>query len=208
MALMVASLSLVMAACGSDKDDEPADGGEKDYLEVTLDGDTKRVEFPKGYGIYIAMDGFKDASGKDMTLFSLGGSVSLGRIGTLTMPIAVYTYKSDFNMTPGSYSFRPIRNAGEVLFDDWWLFFFDEEDIKKPFETAICLDSSGSEYYSSSGNLNVKSVKSCQISFHGIRADAYTIEATFTSKLVNKDNKNDKKDFTGKFSLTYAPEDD
>ena len=204
MAMIIAVITLGMASCGSE-DDEP-ESSDIDYLEVTVNGETKTIEFPKGFGLYLENTGFADASGKEMSLLMLGGSVVLGRIGTLTMPIAVYTYKS------GTYNFRPITKFSDSPYtffdDDWWQFVYEHDDIKKPFETAILIESSGSEYYSANGSLKVNSVKQCQISFQGKKSEAYTIEATFTSKLVNKNDKNDKKDCTGKFSLTISPDDD
>ena len=204
VAMMMATLSLGLTACGDDND-EP-DGGDNDYFEVTIDGNTKKVESPKGFDIYL--DAGKDKSGKEMTFFNAAG-LSLGRIGTVEMPIAVYTFKSDFNMKTGTYSFRPITNAGEEIIDDWWNFIYEDDDVKKTFETAMCLTTTDyTDYYSSNGTLNVKSIKKCQVTFQGIKAEGYTIEATFSCKLVKEKDKSNTKECTGRFRLTYFPEDD
>lgn len=208
VAMLMAVMTVGLSACGSDDDDEP-DIGDIDFIELTIDGITKRADYPKGIG-NITTDGYKDASDKEMSLFNLTG-YDFGRMGDIIMPIAVYTYKSDFNMKTGSYGFRQIKNTGpDVLFEhDWWIFVYEEDDIKKPFETAIWYTAStGEEYYSNSGMLNVKSVKPTKLSLLGIPSDGYIIEATFSCKLVNENNKSDIKDCNGRFSLTYCPEDD
>lgn len=203
MAVMTAGLT----ACGDDND-EPESENENDYIEFTIDGTSKTIELPKGL-FNLNLDGYKDKAGKEMTFFNVSG-FELGRIGTIMMPIALYTYKSDFNMKTGSYSFRQIKNTGDdLLFDhDWWIFFYEDEDYKKPFETAIWLTSSNNEYYSINGSINVKSIKPTTFTFEGIKGNGYTIEAAFSCTLANENDKNDTKNCSGKFRLTYLPEDD
>ena len=77
MAMIIAVITLGMASCGSE-DDEP-ESSDIDYLEVTVNGETKTIEFPKGFGLYLENTGFADASGKEMSLLMLGGTVVLGR---------------------------------------------------------------------------------------------------------------------------------
>lgn len=205
VAMMMAVMLPGLTACGSD--DEP-ENGDVDFIELTIDGNTKKNEYPQGIG-NILVDGFKDASNKDMSLFNLTG-YSFGRMGDIEMPIAVYTYKSDFNMKTGTYRFRAIKNMGEdIIFDDWWNFVYEDEDIKKPFETALWYTSSSNiDYISSSGTLNIKSIKSTKVSILGISGEGYAIEGNFTCTLVNENDKSDIKNCTGRFRLTYCPEDD
>ena len=204
-AMMMAVMTLGLTACGSD-DDEP-ESGDLDYFEVTIDGNTKTLELPVGLGIVTYMSGYKDANGKEMSLVHSEG-LGLGRMGNIMMPFAVYTYKSDFNMKAGTYSFRPITNAGEVIFDDWWNFMFEEDDVKKPFETAINLTVDGKEYYSTIGTLKVTSIDKRQVTILGQKTEGYLIKATFTCTLAKEKDKSDTKECNGRFSLTYFPEDD
>jgi len=202
MALMTAGLT----ACGDDSDEPDGENG-NDYIEFTIDGTSKTIELPKGFNASI--DGYKDKNGKEMSFFNISG-FELGRVGSIMMPIAVYTFRSDFNMKTGSYSFRHIKNIGDdLMFDhDWWIFLYEEDNFKKPFETAIWLTSSNNEYYSINGTMDVKSIKPVTFTFEGIKGNGYTIEATFTCTLANENDKNDTKACTGKYRLTYTPEDD
>lgn len=208
VAMMMAVMTAGLTACGNDNDDEPEGDNVNDYIEFTIDGTSKTIELPKGL-FNVNMDGYKDKDGKDMTFFNISG-LGLGRIGTVMMPIALYTYRSDFNMKTGSYSFRHIKNIGDDMFfdHDWWIFFYEDEDVKKPFETAIWLTSSNNEYYSINGTMNVKSIKPSTFTFEGIKGNGYTIEASFSCTLANENDKNDTKNCTGKYKLTYLPEDD
>lgn len=208
VAMMMAVMLPGLTACGSD-DDEP-DSGDVDFFELTIDGNTKKNEYPQGIG-NILLDGYKDASNKEMSLFNMTG-YSFGRMGDIEMPIAVYTYKSDFNMRTGTYSFRAITKFSDSPYTykeaDWWKFVYEEEDIKKPFETAIWYTSSGNDYYSCNGTLNIKSIKSTKVSILGISGEGYAIEANFSCTLVNENDKSDIMDCKGRFRLTYCPEDD
>ena len=116
VAMMMAVMTAGLTACGNDSDDEPEGDNVNDYIEFTIDGTSKTIELPKGL-FNVNMDGYKDKDGKDMTFFNISG-LGLGKTGTVMMPIALYTYRSDFNMKTGSYSFRHIKNIGDdMLFD-------------------------------------------------------------------------------------------
>ena len=103
---LMAVFPLSFVSCGDDDEEETKATYTIDYLEVTIDGTTKKVEI-MAYSCYT---GHEDKDGNHMEVISADGH-PIGRLGTISAPIAVYQYKSDFDMKPGSYIMKTGRYA-------------------------------------------------------------------------------------------------
>lgn len=207
----------------ADADDDDVLGDDQisdlDFIEATIDGQTKKGEWLPG--VYLNPRNGKDKDGKQMV--SLCVEIELGRMGFMSLPIALYRYKSDFlSMTSGTYPMRRNGYDGFMLLTYGFTYDYSsgwpqivEDDIQYPFDASVeLLTDDHSHYYSTNGTTVIKSIMERTISFEGYPTKAYTIIGTFSCKLAyydedkHADDMSKTKECSGSFQVTYIPTND
>jgi hypothetical protein len=204
---MMAACGLVMSSCGGDDDDDDGSSSELDYIEVTIDGMTKKVEYIPGLGFTYEVN---DEKGNKMDLFRVE-YLSLGKMGEICMPIALYTYKSDFKAQTRKYRLR----GGS--WEDFYFGYIDDKSYElkesdgvcKPFDLWILYVSDDNNEYvaDSEGTYSMTQVAERTFTFEGLSEKGYVMKGSFSCKLKCAKT-GDMKDCKGTFQYTYAPEDD
>ncbi|MBR5060687.1 MAG: hypothetical protein IKX24_00930 [Prevotella sp.] len=204
---VMAVCSLVVSSCGGDDDDDEGSSSELDYIEVTIDGTTKKTEYVPGLGFTYEVN---DEKGNKMDLFRVE-YLSLGKMGEISMPIALYTYKSDFKAQTGKYRLR------KGSWEDFYYGYIDgksyelkESDrVCKPFDLWVLyvLDDNSEYVADSEGTYSITQVAERTYTFEGLSEKGYVMKGSFSCKLKCAKT-GDVKDCKGTFQYTYAPEDD
>lgn len=193
---MMAVFSLTFVSCSSDDDDDKVQQLGIDFIEITINGETKKSEIPS---LGMALSGYQDEENRDMVVLYCEGE--FGRMGDANLYIALYEYESDFNlMKSGTYTFE--NNGGSYNF----LF---ENNTKTPFDAMLVLeDSDNNTYNSTNGTIVIKSITKRNFNIEGYSMPGCIITGTFSCTLENAYDSDDTMKCTGSFQVTHYLEED